>query len=150
MEINGLPLHPLVVHAAVVLGPLGAVTAIVYALVPRWRDRLRWPMLALAALATACIWAAYLTGTNFRSSARFDAASGAWLERLDKHQSLARKLRWVTSGFFVVALVSAWLHERTGAVRVVLGALLAASAIATLVYVALTGDAGARAVWSGG
>ena len=25
MEINGLPLHPLVVHAAVVFGPLAAV-----------------------------------------------------------------------------------------------------------------------------
>ena len=31
------PLHPLVVHGAVVFGPLAAVAALVYALVPRWR-----------------------------------------------------------------------------------------------------------------
>ena len=47
MEINGLPLHPLVVHAAVIFGPLAAVAALAF-LVPRWRDRLRWPMVVLA------------------------------------------------------------------------------------------------------
>ncbi|MCW2766585.1 MAG: hypothetical protein JWO11_2544 [Nocardioides sp.] len=147
MEINGLPLHPLVVHAAVVFGPIAALTAILYVVLPSWRDRLRWPMLVLALIATAAIWAAFLTGQNFRNDSRFDAAQGAWLDRLDKHQSLARKLRWVTSGFLVVAVASAGLHERTGAVRVVLGVLLAASAIATLVFVALTGEAGSRAVF---
>ena len=39
-------------------------------------------------------------------------------------------------------------HDRTGTTRTVLGALVAISAVATLVWVALTGDAGARAVWS--
>jgi hypothetical protein len=148
MEINGVPLHPLVVHGAVVFGPIAALMAILYVVLPSWRDRLRWPMLALALIATAAIWAAFLTGQNFRSQSRFDEASGAWLDRLDKHQSLGRQLRWVTSGFFVVALVSAWLHDRTGALRVVLGVLLVASAIATLVWVVLTGDAGAKAVWT--
>lgn len=148
MEIIGLPLHTLVVHAAVIFGPLGALTAIVYVLVPSWRDRLRWPMLVMAVLATVCIWAAYLSGQSFRNSSRFDAAQGEWLDRLDKHQSLGRKLRWVTSGFFVVAVVSAWLHARTGAVRVVLRVLLAVTAIGLLVLAVLTGDAGARAVWT--
>ena len=34
MEINGLPLHPLVVHAAVVFGPLAALTALAYVVPP--------------------------------------------------------------------------------------------------------------------
>lgn len=148
MEINGLPLHPLVVHAAVVFGPIAALTAIVYVVLPSWRDRLRWPMLALAVLATALIWTAFLTGTNFRNQSRFDTAQGEWLDRLDKHKKLGGQLRWVTSGFFVVALASAWWHDRTGATRVALGVLLAGSAGATLVWVVLTGDAGARAVWA--
>ena len=48
MEINGLPLHPLVVHAAVVFGPLGALLALGYVSLPARRDRLRLPMLGLA------------------------------------------------------------------------------------------------------
>ena len=83
-----------------------------------------------------------------RARPRGDAAQGEWLDRLNKHEDLGGQLRWVTSGFFVVSLGSAWLHERTGAVRVLLGVVLAASAIATLVWVVLTGDAGARAVWA--
>lgn len=37
--VFGLPAHPLVVHAVVVLLPLAAVAAIAAALVPRWRQR---------------------------------------------------------------------------------------------------------------
>ena len=44
MEINGLPLHPLVVHAVVVLSPLAALGGLLYAAVPRWRWWLRWPL----------------------------------------------------------------------------------------------------------
>jgi hypothetical protein len=146
MEINGLPLHPLVVHAAVIAGPVAALTAILYVVLPSWRDRLRWPMLALAFVATASIWVAFLTGQDFRDSKDF-FTQGPLADKVDKHAGLAGTLRWVTSGFFVAALLSAWWHTRGGAVRVLLGVLLAAGAVATLVYVVLTGDAGARAVW---
>ena len=36
----GLPLHPLVIHAAVVLIPILVLVALGYALVPRLRDRI--------------------------------------------------------------------------------------------------------------
>ena len=40
---NGLPLHVLVVHGAVVVTPVAALAAL--ALVrPSWRTRLRWPV----------------------------------------------------------------------------------------------------------
>ena len=52
MEINGLPLHPLVVHAAVVFGPLAALAALAYVVLPAWRDRLRWPMVVLALMGS--------------------------------------------------------------------------------------------------
>ena len=147
MEINGLPLHPLVVHAAVVFGPLAAVAAILYAVLPGWRDRLRWPMLALVLLATAAIWTAYYTGVSFRSSRDF-FNQPPLAARIDKHAHLARILRWVTTGLALVAVLAAWLHARAGAVRVVLSAGLVVAGLATLVYVVLTGDAGARSVWS--
>ena len=53
----------------------------------------------------------------------------------------------MTLGFVVVALAAGYFHERRGAVRVVVSTLLAVAAVATLVMVVLTGDAGARSVW---
>jgi len=147
MEINGLPLHPLVVHAAVVFGPLAVLSALAYVAVPRLHDRLRWPTLVLVLIGLVSIWAAYLTGDNFFESDRFANVSGEALERIEHHEDLAGTLRWVTTGFAVVAVVALWQHQRRGAVRYALGALVAALAIATLVYTVLTGDAGSKAVW---
>lgn len=146
MEINGVPLHPLVVHAAVVFGPLSALAALAY-LVPAWRERLRWPMVVLAVIAAGSIWAAYLSGEDFLESSRFDGVAGVLAERIERHEELAETLRLVVSGFAVVAVLSALLHRRGGGVRLVLSVLLAASAIAVVVWSVLTGDAGAQAVW---
>lgn len=144
MEINGLPLHPLVVHAAVVFGPLGALGALAYVGLPSWRDRLRWPMLALALAAGLAIVAAYLTGRNFISS----RPELAQLPHVATHRHRARLLLWATLAFSVVAAaVAGWLHPRPGALRTVAGLLLGVSALTVLVLVVLTGDAGARAVW---
>lgn len=142
VEINGLPLHPLVIHAAVVLGPLAALAALAY-VVPRWRDRLRWPMLVLALVGTASVVAAYLTGQNFLHS----RPQLGQLPAVQTHQARAKVLLWVAVGFGVVALLNAWLHRRSGPVRLVLAVLLVVAAVALLVCVLLTGDAGARAVW---
>ncbi|GAA1791718.1 hypothetical protein GCM10009795_041780 [Nocardioides hankookensis] len=142
MEINGLPLHPLVVHAAVIFGPIAALAALAF-LVPRWRLRLRWPMVALALVATASIVAAYLTGDNFLEHKPELRTS----PQVQTHEDRAGQLLWVTIAFGVIALVTGWFATRTGALRVVLDVLLGVAAVATLVLVFLTGEAGARAVW---
>ncbi len=146
MEINGVPLHPLVVHAAVVFGPLASLTALAY-LVPAWRDRLRWPMVVVALVAAGSIWAAYLTGEDFFDSARFEGFSGEALDRIERHEELAETLRLVASGFAIVAALNGLAHRRGGMVRTLLAVLLGAGAVATLVWVVLTGDAGAQSVW---
>jgi uncharacterized membrane protein len=143
MEINGLPLHPLVVHAAVVFGPLAALAALVYALVPTWRDRMRLPMAAVSLIAGLAIVGAYFTGNDFLDS----KPELNQLAAVDTHASRGKITLWVGLGFSVVALASAWLHERRGPVRVGLQALLVVAALATLVMVVLTGDSGSRAVW---
>jgi hypothetical protein len=144
MEINGLPLHPLVVHAAVVFGPLGALAALAYVALPGWRDRLRWPMVLLAAVATGSIVAAYFTGVSFYNS-RPDLHS---LPELATHRSRGRLTFWLTLPFGVIAVATGvWLHGRAGVLWVVPQALLGVSALAVLVLVVLTGDAGARSVW---
>ena len=147
MEINGLPLHVLAVHAAVVFGPLSAVVAIAYAALPSWRDRLRWVTLVIVLVATAAIWTAYLSGEDFFESDRFAGVRGAALEKIETHEEYAETLRLVTSGFAIVTVLATWLHSRTGAVRYLLSALVIVGALATLVWTVLTGDAGAKAVW---
>ena len=53
------------------------------------------------------------------------------------------------TGFGLVTVATTYyFHNRPGTRAQVLGALVAIGALATLVWVGLTGDAGARAVWS--
>jgi cytochrome c biogenesis protein CcdA len=147
-KVTGLPLHPLVVHAAVVFAPLAAATAIAYVVLPKYRDLLRWPTLVVVLIAFGSIWAAYLTGNNFFSDPRFTHFSGEILDRIHKHQSYARTLRWIMTGFAIVTVAATYLHDEPGTRRTVLGALVVLGAVLTLVWTVLTGDAGARAVWS--
>ena len=49
--VNGLPLHPLTVHATVVLVPLLALLGVLF-VIPRIREWARWP-LGLVAVAAA-------------------------------------------------------------------------------------------------
>ena len=147
MEINGLPLHPLVVHAAVIFGPLAALTALAYVVLPRYRDRLRWATLVLVLVATVSIWVAYLTGEDFLESDRFSGMQGEARDLIERHEELAGTLRLVTSGFAIVTVAATWLHHRSGPLRIVLGVLVAVGAVATLVWTVMTGDAGAQAVW---
>lgn len=149
MEINGLPLHPLAVHAAVVLAPLVALLALA-SLVPSWRDRLRWPLVVGAVVAIGAVVLAFVSGNSFRNANEFFSTPPSEITRqIDHHHSLALKLLWTSIGFSAVALVSGLLHPKQGALRWLLGVLLAAGAVAVIVLVALTGDAGAKAVWGG-
>lgn len=149
MEIFDLPLHPLVVHGAVVFTPLAAVAALAY-LVPRWRDRLRWPMPVTALVATGAVVMAYLSGNSFRdANAFFNDPSLPVTAQIDTHEQRGTWLLWMTLAFATIALAAAALHQRNGVLRWLLGGALAVGAVAVLVLVVLTGDAGARAVWGG-
>jgi uncharacterized membrane protein YebE (DUF533 family) len=146
-EFAGLPLHILVIHAAVVFGPLAALGALAYVAVPRYRDLLRWPALVVVLIATGAIWTAYYTGNNFFASDRFANVSGELQDNIETHKGYASTLRWIASGFAIATVAATYLHTRTGATRMALGALVAVGAVATLVWVVLTGDAGSRSVW---
>lgn len=146
MEINGLPLHALVVHAAVIFGPLAALAGLLYAFVPRWRDVLRWPLVATAAVAGVAIWVAYLSGEDLTEANTY---GGPLAGLVEEHEERAETLRIAVTAFAVLSFLAAWWHTRTGAVRVVTSGLVAVSAVVTLVYVVLTGDAGAKVAWYG-
>ncbi|MCD4534354.1 hypothetical protein LRP67_09695 [Nocardioides sp. cx-169] len=146
MEFNGLPLHALVVHAAVVLGPLSALAGLLYALVPRWRDVIRWPLVVMAAVAVGAVWVAYLSGAQLEEANTYGGPLAALVET---HEERAGILRISMTAFALIAFLAAWWHTRTGPVRAVMSGLVALSAAVTLVYVVLTGDAGAQIAWYG-
>jgi hypothetical protein len=154
MEINGLPLHPLVVHAVVVLGPLAALTGLAYAFVPRWRWLLRWPLVALA-LVTAVT--AFLATTS--GDALLDAQPG--LEQLvEDHEEWGELLRNASFAYLAAVALGAWslggpsalasgggARDTNPVVGMVATVLIAVGAVALLVLVFLAGDSGAQAVW---
>jgi hypothetical protein len=152
MELNGVPLHPLVVHAVVVLAPLAALTGLVHAAVPRWRWLLRWPLVVLAVAAAG----ASVLATQ----------SGEWLLEsrpqlgpiVEEHQEHGELMRNVALGYVVLSALAAWALGGASALASGRGAretrfgipvavLLAVGAVALLVTVYLAGDSGAVAVW---
>lgn len=142
MEFNGLPLHALVVHAAVVFAPLAGAAAVAY-LVPRWRDWLRWPLVVTAVLAGASVLLAYLSGQDHLDQ----NPALAQLPAVQTHQDRAVPLLWVSLGFAAVAVLTGAVHGRTGLLPRVLAVLVAVAGVGLLVLAFLTGEAGARAVW---
>jgi hypothetical protein len=152
MELNGVPLHPLVVHAVVVLGPLAALTGLAYAFVPRWRWLLRWPLVVLAVITAVASIVAVAAGEDLLSS-RPELAP-----IVEEHQDRGELLRLWSVGYVLVSVLGAWalggssaLASGKGARETRLGipvmALLAVAAIGLLVVLFLAGDSGARAVW---
>jgi len=152
MELNGVPLHPLVVHAVVVLGPSAALTGLAYAAVPRWRWLLRWPLVVLAVVTAVASVVAVAAGEDLLASRPELAPIVA------EHQEDGELLRLWSIGYAVVSLLAAWalggasaLASGRGARDTRFGipvmALLAIGALGLLVTVYLAGDSGATAVW---
>jgi hypothetical protein len=152
--VSGLPLHPLIVHAVVVIGPLSALGAVAYALVPRWRGWLRWLVFLGALVTAASAWVAKRSGQFLEPLVTGGQPATGDLAR---HIRLAGRLVYATWGWLALVVVfclllPAALRRREStpvAANVVSGVLLVAGA-ATLVYLTvITGDAASRALWGG-
>jgi hypothetical protein len=160
MELNGLPLHPLVVHAAVILGPVTGIVGIAYAVLPGWRWLIRWPMVLLAVATAGAVFVAKLAGEAFYDD-RFASATGELADQISVHQGRGTLLLWFSLAFLVIAVLAALTvggpsglasgagarDSRGTAVTVGVLALVVIGGIALLVMTVLTGDAGSRAVW---
>jgi uncharacterized membrane protein len=146
---NGRPLHPLVVHAAVVLTPLAALVAL--ALVrPSWRERLRWPAVAAVAVAWGLVWLSRASGTDLQTvNSEFFKANKAARESLDLHIGFADKLNYVLFALLVVLVVFAWLQPKLARPAGNVGAVvIAVLALMVIGLVAQTGEQGARTLWN--
>jgi glucan phosphoethanolaminetransferase (alkaline phosphatase superfamily) len=156
-RFGDLPLHVLVIHAAVVVLPVAALTAIAFAVLPRWRWLLRWPALLLGLGSLVLAYVAKESGEAF-------VAAVPTLEKaVEVHQERGDLLFWYCLIFAVIAVAAFLILGGTSALASGKGAkamksrpleLLTSAAVVVIGVLVIwqtirTGDAGAKAVWDG-
>ena len=146
-EINGLPVHVLVVHLTVVLVPTAAAAVLLAAVWPAARARLGPVPLVLALGALAVVPVTVSAGRWLRDRVGDSAP-------VRRHAELGEGLLpWVIA-LAVVAAALWWLGRSpgrldAGVVRAVAAVLALVVAAGTVVTVFRVGDSGARSVWEG-
>ena len=151
MGVFGLPFHPLIVHATVVVVPTAAVVVLLSTFWPRFRTWASWGPLAAAVLAVVLVPVTTASGESLEHTMPRSAL-------IQAHAHLADGLLpWV----IVLAVGAAgvyWPHLARTRPRMwtfpralVLGATALATigAVGSLVEVVLIGHSGAAAAWSG-
>ncbi len=144
--INGLPLHPLVVHAVVVLLPMAALGTIAIALHPSWRLRYG-PLVVLAAAASTA-----LTPVATSSGEALEGRVGD----PGQHAALGDQLIWFAIPLLVLSLALVLAERRhargrtppgPASIRSLVAAFAVIAALACSFQVYRVGDSGAKAVW---
>lgn len=154
LQISGLPLHPLLVHAVVVLLPLTVLALLLGQFWPAARRRLGvvTPLVALVVLVLVPI-----TVAAGRSLAQVVGPIPA----VETHEGFGEMLLPWAVGLFLVAL-GQWIWYRWGAPRLretrrglvtAVAAVLAVASVAvgagSVILLVLIGESGSRAVWGG-
>ena len=143
-SVFGLPVHPLVVHATVVLVPLTALVLLLAVLLPRFRAWAGWLPLGLAVVSTVLAPISTSSGENLEE--RLGETS-----LIEKHAELGEMLIWWCLGMLVVALALTLLGRRSSGpskgVAVALAVAGVVVSVGTMVQVALIGHSGAESAW---
>jgi uncharacterized membrane protein len=151
-QINGLPVHALVLHAAVVFVPLLALGAIAYAVVPRWRPRINWAVGILAVITPITCFVTRESGEKLYDRVVKQGIRGKALTELNEHMNFGTRTFWWVVALAVVSLVM--LVLTTGSRRLPMIASAAGSVVMVVLaliagyYVYRTGDSGATVVWN--
>jgi hypothetical protein len=155
LSVNGLPLHPLVVHAVVVLLPLAALGAVLIAARPALRRSFGVPVLLIALVGVGAVPIAT------RSGDALHFALGPANPLIEIHEHRGDQLLPYALVFLVlltVTVISGVRTDRaapagtvatTARVTVVAGVLAAVAGIVVTGLVVWIGDSGATAVWQG-
>ncbi|MFV0252649.1 MAG: DUF2231 domain-containing protein [Beutenbergiaceae bacterium] len=164
-QVLGLPMHILVLHAVVVLGPIAAISAIAYSVRPTWRWYLKWPTLMLAVIAGIAAFVTGQSGEALQQQMIANGAAGELLQNINDHAQAGKVAAALGIAFMVVTIAAVWFVLPAGphpgqseaksglrlnpVVRQVTAGLTIAVAIALIVAIALAGHLGATAAWDG-
>ena len=144
--INGIPVHPLVVHAMVVLLPLTALGTLAIAAVPRWRVTYGPLVIASGLLSVVLLPVATSSGEEFQER----------VGDVGEHAELGETLIWFAIPLLVLVTAVWWLARRQArapeadphkALVTAVVVLSVLAALATSFQVYRVGDSGAKAVW---
>ena len=142
-SVAGLPLHPLVIHAAIVLIPLVAISALVMSYLPSFSRRYGKVTLVIALVAQASLFLAKVTGEAFEEILDKDVGNHAELGEIAPFITLP----------MVALIYLRWRLDRSGAnigspwVRRLTSLALIVASLASIVIVVLVGHSGAESVW---
>jgi hypothetical protein len=152
-SIGDLPLHPLVIHAAVLGVPVTLLLALLFA-VPRTRGWARWPLAVAGVGALVAVFVAKQSGEALQAALPLGGDVAALVAR---HSELADQLFALTIAVAALAVAAAVLVGRVGGTAerrgsrgrdtALLAVLLVVAAISTF-WVYRVGDVGATAVWN--
>ncbi len=139
--IAGLPVHPLVVHVAVVLLPLAAVGLIACVLRTAWRERFGGLTVLVLLGGAGATLVAKESGEQLARRVGLPQEHAEWGERLA-----------VAAAVLAVLAVLWWFFTRGGStsgIGRILGWISALAALAVIAVAFAAGHSGATAVWAG-
>lgn len=141
--IFGLPVHPLVVHSAVVLIPLVAIAGLVMSYLPSFSRRYGKLVLVIAVIAQLSLFVAKLSGESFEERLG---------KEVERHANLGEIAPFTTLPLLAL-LYLRWRMDRSGAsvgsptIRRLVSVALVIASLAALIFIFLTGHSGADSVW---
>lgn len=148
--LGGIPLHPLVVHAVVVLIPLAAIGVIAISVVPKWRSRFGVLVVGVTAFATAMVPIATSTGEELQERV-------GETELIEEHAELGDAVLYTAVPLLILSVALWWLGRRAQQdariprwLNLLVPAVAVVVAVVAIVQMVLVGHSGAEAVWSGG
>lgn len=155
-ELMGLPAHPLIVHAAVIFGPLLIAAVLTYALVPPVRKTIWWAVAGLGVAGPIALWLAKLSGDSFRERQMRNGVQGELLNKINEHANFGQMAAWYGTALGVLALAMVYLISTaarrpiSSSSQIVNYALIVASLVLaglTAYYLFKVGHSGATMVW---
>ncbi len=157
-EFLGVPLHPLAVHAPVVLLPIGAVVSVIALARTSFRDRLGWWLAGGIGALVVMLFVAKESGEEVKNQA-YGVAT------IDRHEDLGNQTFVITLIWFLVTaglvardrtargldeptFVAGPISIRRDAASLALSVLTLAGAIVATIWLIRTGHLGAEGRWS--
>ncbi len=142
MTFFGLPLHPLVVHAAVVLVPLAALGTILIAVSARARKRYGALVILGGVVALGAVIGARVTGEALNGGAQ------AATPIMATHITWGLLAPWPAAALVVTGVLLVLAGRGRSRPLLVTSSLLAiVAAAASLAIIVVVGHAGSTAVW---
>ena len=155
--VGGLPVHPLVVHVAVVVLPAAALALIVVMALPRVHRLVRWGVVAALAVGALAAWVAAESGEALADR----------VGEPEVHEELGENLPAIAGITVVLAVIWAVIAELSArasrlatttatppariwlALRIAAAVVTASMAAYTIYYTVIVGHSGAVATWFG-